>query len=61
MGAVAVSDAFFPFDDGPKVLAEAGVSLMVHPGGSKRDEDTFKLCNERGIGCLITGIRHFRH
>ncbi len=60
-GAIAVSDAFFPFDDGPKILADAGVSLIVHPGGSKRDEDTFKLCESRGISCLITGLRHFRH
>jgi phosphoribosylaminoimidazolecarboxamide formyltransferase / IMP cyclohydrolase len=60
-GAVAAGDAFFPFDDGPKVLAEAGVAMMVHPGGSKRDEDTFKLCQDRGITCVTTGVRHFRH
>jgi phosphoribosylaminoimidazolecarboxamide formyltransferase/IMP cyclohydrolase len=61
IGAIAVSDAFFPFDDGPQILADAGVSLIVHPGGSKRDDDTFKLCESRGISCLITGLRHFRH
>lgn len=60
-GATAVSDAFFPFDDGPTILADAGVKLIVHPGGSKRDADTFRLCNERGIACLLTGLRHFRH
>lgn len=60
-GAVAVSDAFFPFDDGPRILADAGVRVIVHPGGSKRDEDTFALCRERGIACLLTGLRHFRH
>ncbi len=60
-GAVAFSDAFFPFPDGPKVLADAGVQTIVHPGGSKRDEETFSLCGARGVTCLTTGIRHFRH
>jgi len=60
-GAVAYSDAFFPFADGPTILADAGITCMVHPGGSKRDQDTFDLCNARGITCLTTGIRHFRH
>ncbi|MEY3025731.1 MAG: hypothetical protein RL136_2157 [Planctomycetota bacterium] len=59
--AVAASDAFFPFDDGPRLLIDAGVKCLVHPGGSKRDEDTFALCNERGVTCLLTGIRRFRH
>lgn len=60
-GSVCFSDAFFPFSDGPALLAEAGVRVIVHPGGSKRDQDTFDLCNARGITCLTTGIRHFRH
>ena len=59
--AVAASDAFFPFDDGPRLLIDAGVRCIVHPGGSKRDEDTFKLCAERGVTCLVTGVRRFRH
>lgn len=59
--AVAASDAFFPFDDGPRVLLDAGVRCLVHPGGSKRDEETFALCRERGAACLVTGVRHFRH
>ncbi len=59
--AVAASDAFFPFADGPTLLADAGVRCVVHPGGSKRDQDTFDLCNARGITCLLTGSRHFRH
>ena len=58
---VAASDAFFPFADGPTLLADAGVRCIVHPGGSKRDQDTFDLCNARGITCLLTGTRHFRH
>ena len=59
--AVAASDAFFPFADGPTLLADAGVRCIVHPGGSKRDQDTFDLCNARGVTCLLTGTRHFRH
>ena len=58
---VAASDAFFPFDDGPRLLIDAGVRCLVHPGGSKRDEDTFRLCEERGVSCLLTGARRFRH
>jgi phosphoribosylaminoimidazolecarboxamide formyltransferase/IMP cyclohydrolase len=58
---IAASDAFFPFDDGPALLADAGVTCIIHPGGSKRDEDTFALCEARGITCLLTGVRHFRH
>jgi phosphoribosylaminoimidazolecarboxamide formyltransferase / IMP cyclohydrolase len=58
---VAASDAFFPFNDGPKLLLDAGVRCLIHPGGSKRDQDTFDLCRERGVPCLVTGVRHFRH
>ncbi|GAB4544457.1 MAG: bifunctional phosphoribosylaminoimidazolecarboxamide formyltransferase/IMP cyclohydrolase [Phycisphaerales bacterium] len=60
-GAIAASDAFFPFSDGPGVLIGAGVRVLVHPGGSKRDDETFGLCEERGVTCLTTGVRHFRH
>jgi phosphoribosylaminoimidazolecarboxamide formyltransferase/IMP cyclohydrolase len=59
--AVAASDAFFPFPDGPKLLIDAGVKVIVHPGGSKRDDETIDLCESRGVTCLITGVRHFRH
>lgn len=59
--AVAVSDAFFPFPDGPEILADAGVAMIVHPGGSKRDGETFELCDRRGITCMTTGVRRFRH
>jgi len=58
---LAASDAFFPFDDGPRLLLDGGVTCLVHPGGSKRDEDTIALCRERGASCWITGVRHFRH
>ncbi len=60
-GAIAASDAFFPFADGPTLLVDAGITMLVHPGGSKRDGDTFDLCNERGVTCMVTGTRHFRH
>ena len=60
-GAIAASDAFFPFPDGPEVLIGAGVRTIVHPGGSKRDAETFALCRERGVACYTTGKRHFRH
>lgn len=60
-GAVAFSDAFFPFKDGPEVLIKAGVGTIAHPGGSKRDQETFDACTAAGITCLVTGLRHFRH
>ncbi|MBK12481.1 MAG: bifunctional phosphoribosylaminoimidazolecarboxamide formyltransferase/inosine monophosphate cyclohydrolase [Crocinitomicaceae bacterium] len=58
---IAASDAFFPFPDGPEILIDAGVSCIVHPGGSKRDSETFELCEKRGVTCMLTGVRHFRH
>jgi phosphoribosylaminoimidazolecarboxamide formyltransferase / IMP cyclohydrolase len=60
-GSVAASDAFFPFDDGPKVLIEAGVRAIVQPGGSVRDEDTIAACREAGVTLYFTGTRHFFH
>ncbi len=60
-GVVAASDAFFPFADGPQLLIDAGVRCVVHPGGSKRDQDTVDLCTKHGVTCLLTGSRHFRH
>lgn len=60
-GAIACSDAFFPFPDGPKLLIASGVSMIVHPGGSKRDEETFRVCDEAGVTCITTGVRRFRH
>jgi phosphoribosylaminoimidazolecarboxamide formyltransferase/IMP cyclohydrolase len=60
-GSVAASDAFFPFDDGPKVLLEAGVRAIVEPGGSVRDDDTIAACREAGVTLYFTGTRHFFH
>ncbi len=58
---VAASDAFFPFADGPAQLADAGVTAIIQPGGSKRDDESIALCNERSIAMVLTGTRHFRH
>jgi phosphoribosylaminoimidazolecarboxamide formyltransferase/IMP cyclohydrolase len=60
-GAVAASDAFFPFADGPKVLLEAGVTAIVQPGGSMRDAEVLALVEDAGGAMLVTGRRHFRH
>lgn len=60
-GAVLASDAFFPFNDCVEVAAKAGISAIVQPGGSVRDQDSIDLCNEKGIPMVFTGYRHFRH
>ena len=60
-GMVAASDAFFPFADGPARLADAGVTGIIQPGGSKRDDESIALCNERDLAMVLTGTRHFRH
>jgi phosphoribosylaminoimidazolecarboxamide formyltransferase/IMP cyclohydrolase len=59
--AVAASDAFFPFPDGPRLLLDAGVTAIIHPGGSLKDQDTIDLINERGAALVLTGQRHFKH
>lgn len=60
-GSVMASDAFFPFRDGIDTAAEAGISAIIQPGGSIRDEETILAANEAGIAMVFTGIRHFRH
>ena len=60
-GAVAASDAFFPFRDGVDALADAGIVAVVQPGGSVRDEEVIAAANERGVAMVFTGRRHFRH
>jgi phosphoribosylaminoimidazolecarboxamide formyltransferase/IMP cyclohydrolase len=60
-GSVAASDAFFPFPDGPKRLLEAGVTAIIHPGGSVRDAESVAVADERGAAMVVTGQRHFRH
>lgn len=60
-GAVAASDAFFPFPDGLQVLLDAGVRAVVQPGGSVRDDEVIALATERGVTLYLTGERHFFH
>jgi len=60
-GAVAASDAFFPFRDGLDALAAAGATAVVQPGGSVRDAEVVAAANERGVAMVFTGKRHFRH
>lgn len=57
----AASDAFFPFRDGVDELAAQGVTAIIQPGGSKRDDEVIDACNEHGIAMVFTGRRHFRH
>jgi phosphoribosylaminoimidazolecarboxamide formyltransferase/IMP cyclohydrolase len=60
-GCVAASDAFFPFRDGVDVLAEAGATAIIQPGGSIRDEEVIGAADERNLAMVFTGMRHFRH
>ncbi|HSO83367.1 bifunctional phosphoribosylaminoimidazolecarboxamide formyltransferase/IMP cyclohydrolase [Thiocapsa sp.] len=60
-GAVMASDAFFPFRDGIDQAAAAGITAVIQPGGSMRDEETIAAANEHGIAMVFTGMRHFRH
>ena len=60
-GTVAASDAFFPFRDGVDVLAEAGATAIVQPGGSIRDEEVIEAANHHALSMLFTKVRHFRH
>jgi len=60
-GSVAASDAFFPFRDGLDVVADAGATAVVQPGGSVRDQDVIAAADERGLAMVFTGRRHFRH
>lgn len=60
-GAVMASDAFFPFRDGIDAAAEAGISAVIQPGGSMRDDEVIAAADEHGLAMVFTGIRHFRH
>lgn len=60
-GAVMASDAFFPFRDGIDNAADVGISAIIQPGGSMRDDETIAAANEHGIAMVFTGMRHFRH
>ena len=60
-GFACASDAFFPFRDNVDVLAAHGVTCIIQPGGSKRDDESIEACDEHGIAMVFTGSRHFRH
>jgi len=60
-GCVAASDAFFPFPDGLEVVAQAGATAIIQPGGSVRDAEVIEAANKLNIAMVFTGIRHFRH
>lgn len=60
-GAVLASDAFFPMPDTVEAAIAAGVKAIIHPGGSKRDQDSIDVCNAHGIAMVITNMRHFKH
>jgi phosphoribosylaminoimidazolecarboxamide formyltransferase/IMP cyclohydrolase len=55
------SDAFFPFRDGLDAAAEAGITAVIQPGGSVRDEEVIAAANEKNIAMVLTNMRHFRH
>ena len=60
-GAVAASDAFFPFADGVEEIARHGVTAVIQPGGSKRDGEVIAAADRLGLAMVFTGVRHFRH
>ena len=60
-GAVAASDAFFPFADGVEEIAASGITSIVQPGGSVRDDEVIEAANKKNISMLFTGIRNFKH
>ena len=60
-GAVMASDAFFPFADSVEIAGKAGITAVVQPGGSVRDQESIDYCNDHGMAMVFTGIRHFKH
>jgi phosphoribosylaminoimidazolecarboxamide formyltransferase/IMP cyclohydrolase len=60
-GSVMASDAFFPFPDSIEFAAAAGITAVVHPGGSVRDADSLAAADAAGMALVVTGVRHFRH
>jgi phosphoribosylaminoimidazolecarboxamide formyltransferase/IMP cyclohydrolase len=60
-GAVMASDAFFPFPDCVELAAEAGVTAVLQPGGSIKDQDSIDMANKKGVSMVTTGVRHFKH
>ncbi len=60
-GAVMASDAFFPFGDCVEIANQAGITAVIQPGGSIRDQESVDYCNAHGVAMVTTGIRHFKH
>jgi phosphoribosylaminoimidazolecarboxamide formyltransferase/IMP cyclohydrolase len=60
-GAALASDAFFPFSDGPQLAVDAGITSIIQPGGSKRDDEVVQAADAAGISMVLTHRRHFRH
>ena len=60
-GAVMASDAFFPFADCVEIAHKAGITAVIQPGGSIRDEESVQACNRNGVAMVTTGVRHFKH
>jgi phosphoribosylaminoimidazolecarboxamide formyltransferase/IMP cyclohydrolase len=60
-GAVAASDAFFPFPDGVEEIARTGATAIIQPGGSVRDQEVIDAADRMGLAMIFTGFRHFRH
>jgi phosphoribosylaminoimidazolecarboxamide formyltransferase/IMP cyclohydrolase len=60
-GTIVASDAFFPFRDGLDVVARAGATAAIQPGGSMRDKEVIAAADEHGMAMIFTGMRHFRH
>jgi phosphoribosylaminoimidazolecarboxamide formyltransferase/IMP cyclohydrolase len=60
-GAVMASDAFFPFPDCVEIAKEAGITAVVQPGGSIKDQDSVDYCDANGMAMVMTGVRHFKH
>lgn len=59
--SVMASDAFFPMPDTVEAAVKAGITAIIQPGGSKRDQDSIDVCDEHGIAMVYTGMRHFKH
>lgn len=60
-GAVMASDAFFPFPDCVEIAGDAGITAVIQPGGSVKDNESIDMCNQKGMSMVTTGIRHFKH
>ncbi len=60
-GSVLASDAFFPFPDGPELALKNGITAIIQPGGSVKDNDVIEVANKYDAAMVFTGVRHFRH